>query len=109
MGLPPNYGSMRGDGVDMTDKWTHLVSDVENDVSTPVKINQDANIYVSELGPGKTYVLRSRLVQHGIIAAHAYLIYQSISLCPCRINFKVEQGRQAYYLQMEGSAKVTGE
>lgn len=56
-GLPPNYGSMRGEVVDMKNKWAHLVSDVESDYETPVKINQDANIHVAELTPGQRYVV----------------------------------------------------
>lgn len=55
-GLPPNYGSMIGDASaeeERMGKWAHLVSDVENkSVSTPVQINQDCNVFVTELGPG---------------------------------------------------------
>lgn len=29
-GLKPNYGSFKGDDLDLKDKWIHLISDVEN-------------------------------------------------------------------------------
>lgn len=52
MGLKPNYGSMPGGAGALAarkDKWAHLVSDVEDSVETPVKINQDCNVFVVEL------------------------------------------------------------
>jgi len=54
-GLPPNYGSMVGDEVAATSRrnqWAHLVSDVQSGDSTPVEINQDCNVYVTELDAG---------------------------------------------------------
>ena len=61
-------------------KFAHLVSDVDNKaISTPTKINQDANIYVSEVDQGKT------------------------------VEFLVKDGRQAYVLCVEGnSVQVSG-
>lgn len=82
-GLPPNYGSLSGAGDQQAaarrDQWAHLVSDAANgDVETPVKINQDANIYVTELSPGKA------------------------------IELSVSSNRQAYFLCIEGAATIKG-
>lgn len=79
--LPPNYGSLSGAGEEQLaarkDKWAHLVSDVANDsVETPVKINQDANIFVTELSPGNT------------------------------VELSVKPDRQAYFLCIEGAATI---
>ncbi len=46
---------------------------------TPIKINQEANIHVTEITPGN------------------------------EVEFTLEDGRQAYLLCIEGRAKVTGE
>jgi len=80
MNLKPNYGSMLGNESIMTNQWAHLVSDVQNSlVNTPVKINQDINIFVVLLdGKGKNE------------------------------KFTVEKDRQGYLLCMEGEVKVTG-
>ena len=52
--LTPNYGSGIGTFEGRHNKFAHLVSDVQNPVSeTPVKINQDVNIFVSEFDAGK--------------------------------------------------------
>ena len=49
------------------------MSDVQqSDVNTPIKINQDANIFVTEVEAGK------------------------------EVDFTIEQGRQAYLLCIEG-------
>lgn len=40
----------------MKGKFAHLVSDVEADLSTPVKINQDANIHVAVMEGDQEYV-----------------------------------------------------
>jgi len=46
---------MSGDNEESAEKrknqWFHLVSDVKSSYETPVKINQDANISVTEIGP----------------------------------------------------------
>ena len=47
--LPPNYGSATSVESDRQGKWAHLVSDVASSSVTPIKINQDANIFVSEI------------------------------------------------------------
>jgi len=52
-GLTPNYGSIPATAEhnkNHHNKWAHLVSDVLNSAAnTPSKINQDANIYITEL------------------------------------------------------------
>lgn len=56
-GLKPNYGSMICGETDLAarkDNWTHLVSDVDNSDQTPVKINQDCNVFLVELSAGST-------------------------------------------------------
>mmetsp|Transcript_17596 Transcript_17596/g.44463 ORF Transcript_17596/g.44463 Transcript_17596/m.44463 type:complete len:273 (+) Transcript_17596:225-1043(+) len=80
-GLKPNYGSMHGNNVAAMRKnaWAHLVSDVKNKATTtPVEINQDCNMYVTELTNGSS------------------------------LDFKVDAGRQAYMLCMEGACDVSG-
>lgn len=58
----------------------HLVSDALNDsVATPIKINQDANIHVTEVQPGH------------------------------HVEFNLQKGRQAYVVCLEGSAVFTGQ
>lgn len=82
-GLTPNYGSMAGDEVQMQarkDKWAHIVSDVASSLQTPVRINQDCNVFLTELGPN--------------VASPSLTIGSS---------------RQAYLLCVEGAAKTNGE
>jgi len=56
-----------------------LVSDNQDlATETPIKINQDANIHVTEVFPGST------------------------------VDFTLKEGRQAYLLCVEGSATFTG-
>lgn len=75
--LPPAYGSVETSEADRRDKWAHVVSDSMNgDADTPVKIHQDANIYVSELSPGKS------------------------------LELTVGADRQAYCMCLEGSARI---
>eukprot|EP01040_Poterioochromonas_malhamensis_P006911 gene6911-7455_t len=77
--LTPNYGSYRGDKVERRDRWAHLVSDVEaSEVKTPIKIQQDANIFVTEFTIGKT------------------------------VEFEIRAGRQAYLICLEGNVKIVG-
>jgi redox-sensitive bicupin YhaK (pirin superfamily) len=73
-GLRPNYGDHRFEWDDRKNKWLHIVSSTNGDA--PIKINQDANIYVVELDKDK------------------------------EIDFKVGQGRQAYLVQIEGSSEI---
>ncbi|EDQ84431.1 uncharacterized protein MONBRDRAFT_34691 [Monosiga brevicollis MX1] len=76
--LEPNYGSMVGDRERQHNKWAHLVADVKNtSADTPVKINQDANIWVTELDEGK------------------------------ESTFELREGRQAYILCLEGATTLT--
>lgn len=55
-GLKPNYGSMVGDvaaAETRRNEWAHIVSDVKNAGSkAPVQINQDCNVFVTELDAG---------------------------------------------------------
>jgi redox-sensitive bicupin YhaK (pirin superfamily) len=60
----------------MLSSRSHLVSDVNSQASTPIKINQDANIFVSEVSSNH------------------------------QLEFTVEEGRQAYLLLIEGSAMI---
>jgi len=60
-GLEPRYGSSRGNKAARTNKWHHLVSDVDNeDVRTDVKINTDANMFVTELDEENVLALEVR-------------------------------------------------
>ena len=78
-GLTPNYGSYAGDAAARKDAWQHLVGDVADARSAPpCRFNADANIYVSELSPGKA------------------------------LDFELRAGRQAYLLAVEGSVRVGG-
>jgi quercetin 2,3-dioxygenase len=87
-GLKPNYGSFPGDDPSLRwNQWQHLVSDVIPSTSTsssttlasfapPIQINQDANIYVTELEIGHT------------------------------VDFQLAEGRAGYLLCMEGDISV---
>eukprot|EP00930_Biecheleria_cincta_P092932 TRINITY_DN83023_c0_g1_i1.p1 TRINITY_DN83023_c0_g1~~TRINITY_DN83023_c0_g1_i1.p1 ORF type:complete len:307 (-),score=54.97 TRINITY_DN83023_c0_g1_i1:437-1357(-) len=80
-GLPPNYGSMVGSttaDADRRNKWAHLVSDVKSGNATPVQINQDCNMYVTELDAG--------------------------TISP---PLEIRAGRQAYMLAVEGEIQIT--
>lgn len=54
-----------------------MVSDVAENYDTPVKINQDANLYVTEVTPGNTSTIT------------------------------IDSKRQAYFLLIEGDATLT--
>lgn len=73
-GLTPNYGDYRFQWEDRKNKWLQIVSSTEG--NAPIKIYQDANIYVLELEKDK------------------------------EIDFKVREGRQAYLVQIEGSSEI---
>ncbi|MDR7855782.1 pirin family protein [Tissierella sp.] len=75
-GLKPSYGDYRFKWEDRKNKWLQIVSSVEG--NAPIKIYQDANIYVLELDKDK------------------------------EIEFKVDEGRQAYLVQIEGSTQIDG-
>lgn len=55
-GLRPNYGSRVGTLTDRKNQWSHLVTDADKPSGSPkaVRINQDANISVSELDAGNS-------------------------------------------------------
>lgn len=76
-GLKPNYGSFCGDDGARHNAWAHVVSDVRSDLSSDVKINQDANIFVSEIDPG------------------------------VEIDFQLNEGRMAYCICVEGASTFT--
>jgi quercetin 2,3-dioxygenase len=73
-GYEPTYGDYRFKWEDRQNKLLHMVSNKDGD--TPIKINQDVNIYSLELEGGR------------------------------EIKFPVEQGRQAYLVQIEGSSAI---
>jgi len=77
-GLKPNYGSATTTPADRANKWFHLVGDA-NDKSTqpPVRINCDANIFVSEIAKNHS------------------------------VKLSVRAGRQAYCLVLEGQTQVS--
>lgn len=75
-GLTPNYGDYRFNWDDRKNNWLQIVSPIEGDA--PIKINQDANIYVIELDRDQ------------------------------QIDFKVGKERQAYLVQIEGVSEVNG-
>jgi redox-sensitive bicupin YhaK (pirin superfamily) len=79
-GYEPNYGDYRFNIEDRRDKWLALVSGTDNAASTaPVRIHQDINAYAAIISAGKS------------------------------LAFEAAEGRQAYLVLIEGSAKVTGE
>ena len=76
-GLTPNYGSGASTAADRENKWFHLVSDTQaSATTTPIKINQDVNIHVTEIFKNHT------------------------------TDFNLGEGRQAYLLCIEGSASI---
>lgn len=80
-GLKPNYGSFDpfGNGrCTVRNQWKHLVSDVQNkSVTTPVEIEQDANMYVAELDRGES------------------------------LSYRLAKNRMAYILCVDGSVNIT--
>lgn len=73
-GYNPNYGDYRFNWNDRKNKWLHMVSSTSGE--SPIKINQDTNIYSLELDEGK------------------------------EIDFSVNEGRQAYLVQIEGTSII---
>merc|ERR1719491_145137 len=61
------------------DKWAQVVSDVAGPVQAPVQINQDCNMFVTELSPN--------------------------TAAP---PFELREGRQAYMLCLEGTVAMNG-
>jgi len=80
-GLAPNYGSCRGEELmkEKKNQIHHLVSNVEDSsTSTPVEINQDADMFAAELELGK------------------------------KVVHELPKGRQGYLLCIEGGVTVNG-
>lgn len=75
-GHTPNYGDYRFEKKDRHNKLLHMVSSKQGDA--PIKINQDMNIYDSEIDAGK------------------------------EVEFPVAKGRQAYLVNAEGKINVNG-
>lgn len=73
-GYKPNYGDYRFEWNGRRNKWLNIVSSKEG--NAPIKINQDANIFVLELDEG----------------------YE--------ISFPVRENRQAYLVQIEGTSTI---
>ena len=73
----PSYGDHLFEWDERKNKWLHIVSPYEGDA--PIKIHQDANLYVVELDEGN------------------------------QIDFAVSEDRQAYLAQIEGKGDVNGE
>lgn len=72
----PSYGDFRYKWDDRVNKWLNIVSNKNG--NSIIKINQDANLYVTELEEEK------------------------------EIDFKVGTGRQAYLVQIEGQSDING-
>lgn len=76
-GLKPNYGSAVGEDAARHNKWAHVVGAAgAPGAQPPVAINQDANIFVSELDGGLA------------------------------LPFEVKAGRQVYFVCLEGDVTV---
>lgn len=75
-GYKPQYGDRRFDFKDRHNQWSQIVSPMNG--SAPIRIHQDANIFVLELDAGKT------------------------------IGFDVKSDRQAYLVQIEGKSLING-
>lgn len=73
-GYEPNYGDFKFDWAKRVNQWFHIVSSKKGDA--PIKIHQDANIYVGVFNQGQS------------------------------IDFEIQKGRQAYLIQIEGSSKI---
>lgn len=81
-GLVPNYGSFDPDGDDVCtarNQWRHLVSNIQGGSTTPVQIEQDANLFVAEMEDGQC------------------------------LDFQLKNSRMAYVLCVEGSVKIRDE
>lgn len=75
-GLKPSYGDMHFTSEQRHNAWLNVVSGTSG--TAPVKIHQDASIYVLELDQDR------------------------------QIDFAVDIGRQAYLVQIEGSSLING-
>lgn len=75
-GYQPDYGDVLFTEEDRKNQWLWIASNKES--SAPVKVNQDVNLYVTELDKGR------------------------------ELLFEVEKGRQAYFVQIEGTSSING-
>mmetsp|Transcript_8436 Transcript_8436/g.13962 ORF Transcript_8436/g.13962 Transcript_8436/m.13962 type:complete len:383 (+) Transcript_8436:195-1343(+) len=79
-GLKPNYGSSGGSLKGRKNQFQHLVSDTKNaNVSTPVEINQNVDVFATELDLAK------------------------------KLEVELPEGRMAYLLCVEGEVKINGQ
>jgi quercetin 2,3-dioxygenase len=79
--LKPNYGSFPSTEnlqEERTNKWLHLVGDVNNKLSSKIQINQDCNLYVAEIDAGNS------------------------------LSFDLMDGRQGYLVCVEGTSSING-
>lgn len=78
-GHNPNYGDFAFEFADRHNKWMPIASGVNNkDSKAPIRIHQDINAYAAYLTDGHS------------------------------LDFKVDKGRQAYLVLMEGEAEING-
>lgn len=78
-GYTPNYGDVLFPWEDRVGKWLHMVcGDASAPNKAPIQIHADVNIYAASLADGES------------------------------LDFKVEQGRQAYLVLIEGEAAIAG-
>jgi redox-sensitive bicupin YhaK (pirin superfamily) len=78
-GYQPNYGDYRFQMSDRFDKWMPIASSEKNaESAAPIRIHQDINAYAAVIPAGG------------------------------QLPFEVQPGRQAYFLQIEGSAELKG-
>ena len=75
-GYQPNYGDYLFKKEERKNRWLNIVSGPSG--NAPVRIHQDANLFVGEFDEGKEF------------------------------NFEVAKGRQAYVVQIEGRASFSG-
>ncbi|MCL2862004.1 MAG: pirin family protein [Firmicutes bacterium] len=74
--LEPDYGEHKFLWDERKNKLLHLVSSKKGDA--PVKLNQDVNLYATELDKGR------------------------------KLNFPISENRQCYIVQIEGASKING-
>lgn len=77
-GLDPAYGSHTCSDEERLNRWALVAADAQNTVRAPVRIQQDCNVFISELKPGSA-------------PADA---------------LKIDDDRQAYLLCVEGSVQL---